>query len=100
MKKTRAANGREHRCCTCCKLLDPHDDAVVYLGWGARDDGRPGPGWVAALCAPEVGRRESPCVVAARDWAERHGVQFIPSDYAAWLGDEDAEHYLDEGGEG
>lgn len=76
-----------HVCCTCARPLDPHVDAVVYLGWERRLDGLPGPGRVAALCAPGPHvAGESPCVVAAREWAAQQGVTFVPSDYAAWLG--------------
>src|SRR5690606_24173658 len=54
------------QCTVCGGYLDPESDAVVYLGFGQRYDGRPGPGWVRALCgstpAEVASRAESPCV--------------------------------------
>lgn len=85
----RATNGNPHQCCTCGCTLDPHTDAVVYLGWGQRDDGKPGLGSVAALCAPssdQVITGGSPCVHSARQWAERAGITLVPSDFAGWRG--------------
>ena len=75
-------------CCTCHRELDPHEDAIVFLGWGERYDGKPGPGWVAALCAPAPHQMSSgsPCVRAARDWAEENDIVFSPSDYEGWVG--------------
>lgn len=86
MTAQRAKNGNPHICCTCSRRLDPHRDAVVYLGWGRRHDGRPGPGWVVALCAAQSPSLPSPCVASARTWAEQARVTFVPSDYATWLG--------------
>jgi len=82
-----AANGRPHHCCTCNRPLSARD-SVVYLGWGIRDDGRPGPGWVAALCGPTPAQIQtgSPCVASARRWADDHGVRFSPSTLIEWLG--------------
>ncbi len=84
----RAKNGSPHVCCTCGRRLKPNRDAVVYLGWGLRHDGAPGPGWVAALCAPDQAHvtTGSPCVDAARQWAASHQITLVPSDYQAWLG--------------
>ena len=89
MRSMRSKNGNEHKCCTCYRTLSPHRDAVVYLGWGQRDDGQPGLGWVAALCAPTPPQLSSgsPCVQAARDLAGTNGITLIPTDYAAWLGE-------------
>jgi hypothetical protein len=85
-----AVHSKPHVCCTCQRELDPDADAAVYLGWGERYDGQPGPGWVAALCAPtpeQVGSQTgSPCVAACRTWARGEGVQLVPSDYQGWLG--------------
>lgn len=58
------------QCAVCGRHLDHQNDAVVYLGFGQRHDGKPGPGWVLALCAPtpeEVNSGVgSPCVAEAR----------------------------------
>lgn len=81
------ANRKSHVCCTCARPLAP-TDAAVYLGWGRRYDGRPGLGWVAALCAPTTGQMltGSPCVAACRAWAEEAGVDLHPSDREGWEG--------------
>ena len=79
---------REHVCCTCGKKLGL-SAPVVYLGWGGRHDGKPGLGWVAALCAPtpvQVGAGGSPCVASAREWAEKNGIALTPSDAGSWHG--------------
>ena len=83
-------HNKPHICCTCQRKLTPTDDAIVYLGWGQRYDGKPGPGWVAALCAPDPSQAAngtpSPCVQACRDWATEHGEQLVPATYEEWLG--------------
>lgn len=81
-------HNKPHVCCTCGRILRPHEDAIVYLGWGARYDGKPGLGWVAALCAPTPDQMAdgSPCVAACRTWAETQHIILVPSDYQAWRG--------------
>lgn len=89
----RSVHNKPHVCCTCGRDLDPEQDAVVYLGYGERHDGKPGPGWVAALCAPTVAQVNSqtgsPCVEACRQWADTNGVELAPATYAEWLGRSD-----------
>ncbi len=93
---------KPHVCGTCGRLLDPGQDAVVYLGYGERCDGNPGPGWVAALCSPTVAQVNSqtgsPCVAACRQWAETEGVDLSPADYADWLGRADGDQIVLEHG--
>jgi len=76
------------QCAICGRRLNPRTDTVVYLGFGRRYDGRPGPGWVIALCGPtpaEVASQAgSPCVAEAR---QRLGdEQVYPSTYEEWAG--------------
>lgn len=80
------------QCAVCGRPLDPKTDAVVYLGFGKRYDGLPGPGWVLALCganpAEVASRAESSCVVEARQRLADAGEQPIPSTYEEWAGEE------------
>ncbi|MFO7254819.1 MAG: hypothetical protein C0P70_004760 [Bacillota bacterium] len=86
--RRRLAEEAPMQCAVCGRYLDPDADAVVYLGFGRRHDGKPGPGWVLALCGPtpaEVDSRAgSPCVEEAR---QRLGDQpVVPSTYEEWAG--------------
>src|SRR5690606_5996274 len=79
------------QCAVCGRVLDPETDPVVYIGFGQRYDGRPGPGWVLALCGPNPAeadsRAESSCVAEAR---QRLGDQQVyPSTYEEWAGVEE-----------
>ena len=78
------------QCAVCGRPLDHQNDAVVYLGFGKRYDGRPGPGWVLALCganpAQVNSRAGSPCVEEARRRIAAAGEEPIPSTYEEWAG--------------
>ncbi len=93
-------HSKSHVCCTCGRALDPEQDAVVYLGYSERHDGKPGPGWVAALCAPTPEQMTigSPCVAACRQWADTNGVDLIPATLADWLGESDDDRIVLEHG--
>ena len=73
-------------CAVCGRPLDPA--SAVYLGFGKRHDGKPGPGWVLALCpatpAEVTAGTGSACVAAAR---RRLGDALVPSSYEEWLGE-------------
>lgn len=89
--RRRLAEEAPMQCAVCGRYLDPEADAVVYLGFGQRYDGKPGPGWVLALCGPTpaevASRAESACVVEAR---KRLGEQPVyPSTYEEWAGVEE-----------
>lgn len=80
------------QCAVCGRPLDPKTDAVVYLGFGKRYDGLPGPGWVLALCGPTPAEADSqagsPCVEEARQRIADAGEEPIPSTYEEWAGEE------------
>ena len=76
------------QCAVCGRPLDPHRDAVVYLGFGTRHDGQHGPGWVLSVCgttpAEMTAGTGSACVREAR---RRLGNQVVvPATYEEWLG--------------
>ena len=79
-------------CAVCGRYLDPQADPVVYLGFGRRYDGLPGPGWVLALCGPtpaEVASQAgSACVAEARRRIAAAGEEPVPSTYEEWAGEE------------
>jgi len=81
------------QCAVCGRGLNPQADPVVYLGFGRRFDGLPGPGWVLALCGPTPAEANSqagsPCVEEARQRITDAGEEPIPSTYEEWAGVEE-----------
>ena len=75
--------------CAVCDVdpLDP--ESAVYLAFGARYDGRPGYGWVIALCpaapAGVTSGTGSACAAEARRRLARDNTIPAPSTYRDWL---------------
>ena len=77
-------------CFACGREIGPEPEDVIYLGYGCRDGG-PEPGWVATVCACEVGVKRnraqapSPCLEAAKTGPSAPRVQLSAEDYRRWL---------------
>ena len=76
-------------CNACNKSLDPNTQTVIYLGWGTRLDGSPGPEIVLALCATTLEQlgcgTNSPCVATALRLLTAAKITPVPATYDNWL---------------
>jgi len=75
-------------CFACGKEIGTDPEAVIYVGYGHRHNGR-GPGWVASLCSCEGlcdnQAAPSPCLEAAQAFATEDGAPLSPEEYRRWL---------------